>query len=230
MKTLVIISHPDITESSSQQYLLSSVPENQAVTVHHLEKVYADGKIDAAREQALLLEHDRILFQFPFYWYSSPAMLKLWQDEVLEEGFAYGKRGTALHEKEFGLVLNIGIKKSDYQAGGREGFSISELTKPYQALALKTGMSYLKPLEIYQFAYMTEEQRMELLIEYQQLLTRERSSSLEAREKWLLHELENTPRETLGAGDGFVLEQAIEFIEENRDAINELNMLLDQMD
>jgi len=230
MKTLVIISHPEMMESGSQQYLLSSIPEGKDITIHHLESVYPDFNIDVEREQALLKEHERIIFQFPFYWYSAPALLKKWQDEVLMDGFAYGKRGKVLAGKEFGLVMSIGVKEEEYQPGGREGFSIDELTKPFQALALKTGMVFLKTLPIFQFSYLTEEQKMNLLIRYQQYLTREKEDSLKAREKWFIQELKSTDTSKLNDGDQFVLNQAIEFIEENRDTIDELKIVLDQME
>lgn len=230
MKTLVIISHPEITESGSQQFLLSSVPETHTVEVHHLERTYPDGKIDVLKEQQLLKQYDRIIFQFPFYWYSSPPMLKHWQDEVLTYGFAYGQNGHALEGKEFGIVVTVGVKASEYQAGGREAFSMNELTKPYQAVAYKTGMRYLKPLFIYQFAYMTEEQKMALLIEYQQKLTNTADDSLASREQWLLNELEHTNSETLAEGDEFLLQHAMEIIDENRDTIDGLKVVLDEMD
>ncbi len=229
MKTLVIISHPEISESGSQQFLLSSIPESESVKVHHLEGAYPDNQIDVAAEQKLLKQFDRILFQFPFYWYSSPPMLKQWQDEVLTYGFAYGKNGHALNGKEFGLVLSVGIKESEYQAGGKEVFSINELTKPFQAVAVKTGMTYLKPFVIYQFPYMTEEQKMTLLIDYQQAVTREADDSLATREKWIIQELENTSEETLAPGDELLMQHAVDLIEENRDTIDGLKMVLDEM-
>lgn len=229
MKTLVIISHPEISESGSQQFLLSSIPESESVKVHHLEGAYPDSQIDVAAEQQLLKQFDRILFQFPFYWYSSPPMLKQWQDEVLTYGFAYGKNGHALSGKEFGLVLSVGIKESEYQAGGKEVFSINELTKPFQAVAVKTGMTYLKPFVIYQFPYMTEEQKMTLLIDYQQAVTREADDSLATREKWIVQELEKTPEETLALGDELLIQHAVDLIEENRDTIDGLKMVLDEM-
>lgn len=229
MKTLVIISHPEISESGSQQFLLSSIPESESVKVHHLEGAYPDSQIDVAAEQQLLKQFDRILFQFPFYWYSSPPMLKQWQDEVLTYGFAYGKNGHALSGKEFGLVLSVGIKESEYQAGGKEVFSINELTKPFQAVAVKTGMTYLKPFVIYQFPYMTEEQKMTLLIDYQQAVTREADDSLATREKWIIQELEKTPEETLAPGDELLIQHAVDLIEENRDTIDGLKMVLDEM-
>ncbi|WP_225744749.1 NAD(P)H-dependent oxidoreductase [Marinilactibacillus sp. Marseille-P9653] len=230
MKTLVIISHPELDESSSQQFLVQSFPESENVTLHHLEKTYPDGKIDKQREQTLLKAHDKILFQFPFYWYSSPPLLKYWQDEVLEEHFAFGHRGHQLKGKEFGLVLVIGVGEKEYQTGGQEGFSISELTKPYQALARKTGMNYLKPLEIFQFSYMTEDEKMKLLIRYQQWLTIDRPDSLRSREEWIIQELETIDHQTLDSDDSsFVIEKAIELLEDNRIELDELAMHIDQM-
>lgn len=230
MKTLVIISHPDIKESSSQQYLLSSVPDESDITIHHLEQLYPDFKINAAKEQALIAAHDRIIFQFPFYWYSSPALLKQWQDDVLTENFAYGKSGQVMQGKEFGLVLSVGIPEREYQAGGKEGFSINELTKPFQAMAYKTGMTYLVPLAIYQFAYMTEEQKMNLLIDYQLYLSHENETSLASRENWFLKQLEKTDLTTLGLADADKLQHIIEIIEENRETIDDLKLSLEEME
>lgn len=64
--------------------------------------------IDVERKQNLLLEHDRIVFQFPFFWYSTPAILKEWQDKVLEYGWAYGADGKKLHGKECLVVTSTG--------------------------------------------------------------------------------------------------------------------------
>ena len=43
--------------------------------------------------QVALVAADTIVFQFPFYWYSVPPLLKEWIDLVLEHGFAYGLEG-----------------------------------------------------------------------------------------------------------------------------------------
>lgn len=230
MRTLIIISHPDVDESSSQQFLLQSISHlsSDQVTVHLLEKTYPDGVIDFEKEQALLRLHDRILFQFPFYWYSSPPMLKKWQDEVLTDHFAFGYRGNKLEGKELGLVLSIGLAEKDYQAGGQEGFSISELTRPYQAVAKKTGMTYLKPLAVFQFPYKNEAEKMRLLIDYQQYVTLSKPDSLKYREEWLVKALAETSEETLpGENAAFVIDQVIERVEDNRMDLDELRMHID---
>ena len=57
---------------------------------------YPRHDIDIDREQTRLLDHDVILFQFPMFWYSTPSLIKEWEDLVLEHGFAYGHDGTRL--------------------------------------------------------------------------------------------------------------------------------------
>jgi len=47
-----------------------------------------------------LLEHDRIVLQFPMYWYSMPPLLKKWLDDVLTYNFAYGSKGDKLKGKD----------------------------------------------------------------------------------------------------------------------------------
>ncbi|MUV36401.1 putative NAD(P)H oxidoreductase YrkL [Lentibacillus sp. JNUCC-1] len=228
MKTLVIISHPDILESGSQQFLLNAVP-SEGVTIHHLESTYPSGKIDVQKEQELLDAHDRIIFQFPFYWYSSPAPLKQWQDDVLTNGYAHGKADGRLAGKEFGLVFMLGVHEREYQAGGRELFSISELTRPFQAMAHKTGMTYLRPLTVYQFAYMTDEEKMDLYIRYQQKLTNENSESLASRERWVSEQLRQLNTNDLEPGAEDILNHAADLMETNRTTIDELQVVLDQM-
>ncbi|WP_217585824.1 NAD(P)H-dependent oxidoreductase [Lentibacillus saliphilus] len=228
MKTLVIISHPDILESGSQQFLLNAVPK-EGVTVHHLETAYPDGKINVEKEHQLLETHDRIIFQFPFYWYSSPAFLKQWQDEVLVEGFAHGKAGGRLVGKEFGLIFMLGVHEREYQAGGRELFTISELTRPFQAVAHKTGMIYLRPLTVYQFAYMNDEEKMDLYIQYQQKLTNKNDSSLAAREDWMVEQINKLDTKDLEPEAADILKHAAELMTTNRTTIDELQVVMDQM-
>ena len=101
-RLLILFAHPALHKSRVNQLLLSSVESLPGVTINDLYEAYPNFHVNVAREQALLLEHDVIVFQHPFYWYSSPAILKQWQDLVLEYGFAFGKNGTRLHGK---LVL-----------------------------------------------------------------------------------------------------------------------------
>lgn len=144
MKTLVIAAHPNMEGSTINSTWVKRLRKEEGeITVHELYAAYPDGKIDVEREQQLLLQHDRIVFQFPFYWYSSPSLLKEWQDVVLTYGWAYGSQGTNLQGKEFMLAISTAGPEAAYQAGGYNQYSMSELTKPFQAMANLTGMRFL---------------------------------------------------------------------------------------
>ncbi|MGZ4107412.1 MAG: NAD(P)H-dependent oxidoreductase [Tumebacillaceae bacterium] len=143
MKVLVIVAHPNLAESRVNKRWVEELEKHPEITVHNLYKEYPNEVIDVAREQALCLEHDRIVFQFPFYWYSSPSLLKKWQDAVLTYGWAYGSTGTALHGKEFMLATSTGGPEVAYQAGGYNRYSMSELLKPFEATSNLIGTKLL---------------------------------------------------------------------------------------
>ncbi|MED1203033.1 NAD(P)H-dependent oxidoreductase [Heyndrickxia acidicola] len=161
MKTLVIAAHPNLGESKVNKAWMQRLQEEEDVTVHDLYAHYPNFKIDVEKEQQLLLEHDRIIFQFPFYWYSSPALLKEWQDAVLTYGFAYGSEGNKLHGKELMLAISTGGPAEVYQAGGYNHYSISELTRPFQATANLCGMHFLPSFLLQGMMTLTEEKLQE---------------------------------------------------------------------
>jgi glutathione-regulated potassium-efflux system ancillary protein KefG len=101
------------------------------------------------REQSRLLAHDAICFMHPLYWYSTPAILKEWQDLVLEHGFAYGNDNTALRGKLFFSALSAGGPEPAYRAQGYNHFTIRELLCPLEQTALLCGMVYLPPFALF---------------------------------------------------------------------------------
>lgn len=158
MKILVIAAHPNLEQSKVNRTWLNRLQQEENVTVHNLYNHYPTFEINVEKEHKLLLEHDRIVLQFPFYWYSSPALLKQWQDLVLTYGWAYGTEGTKLRGKEFMLAISTGGPESAYQAGGHNLFSMSELTKPFQATSNLTGMRFLPTFTKQGVRFLTDEQ------------------------------------------------------------------------
>jgi len=148
MKTLVIVAHPNLSASRINRRLLQELRHYLNISVHELYSVYPDWAFDVACEQELLLSHERIVFQFPLYWYSTPPLFKKWQDDVLTHGWAYGSKGTKLHGKELLIATSIGGSLDVYQAGGSNHFSMSEILRPLQATANICGMTYLPAIVI----------------------------------------------------------------------------------
>ncbi|GGL60564.1 NAD(P)H-dependent oxidoreductase [Sporolactobacillus putidus] len=169
MKILDIVAHPHLAQSNVNRIWMKRLNQEENITVHDLYSTYPNGIIDVNKEQQLLSEHDRIIFQFPMYWYSSPSLLKEWQDVVLTYGWAYGSNGTKLRGKDFILAISIGGSEANYQAGGSNQFSVSELVKPFQATANLTGMRFLpvfKKLGVRLFSSEEIQQSAEELVKY----------------------------------------------------------------
>ena len=143
MKALVILAHPKIAESRINRRLIEEVRKHPEITIHELYLSYPDWNINVPREQDLLEKHDRIVFQFPLYWYSTPPLLKKWQDDVLTYGWAYGSQGKKLQGKELLIATSIGGRQEVYQAGGKNHFTMSEILRPLHATANMCKMIYL---------------------------------------------------------------------------------------
>lgn len=86
----------------------------EGVIVHDLYEAYPRFDIDVQYEQRLLEGRDVVIFQHPIYWYSTPSILKEWQDLVLEHGWAYGSEGKALHGKLWLHVVTTGGAEEAY--------------------------------------------------------------------------------------------------------------------
>jgi putative NADPH-quinone reductase len=158
MKTLVIAAHPDMNNSRINKRFIEEIKKQSDVTVHELYEAYPDEKIDVQREQQLLLGHDRIVLQFPFYWYSTPSLLKKWQDEVLSYGWAYGPGGDKLNGKELLVATSTGGPEHAYVAGGYNKYTMSELLRPLQATSNLIGTKYLIPYVFHKAMMVTDEE------------------------------------------------------------------------
>jgi putative NADPH-quinone reductase len=159
-KVLVLFAHPAQTRSEVNVPLFLDAENNQHVTAVDLYAEYPDFNIDIEREQQRLIDHDIIVFLYPLYWYSTPSILKEWQDLVLEYGFAYGHEGTALKGKLFLCAISAGGKEEAYQTDGYNHFTIRQLLQPLEQMASITHMTYIAPFAIFGSRTAQEEHRI----------------------------------------------------------------------
>jgi glutathione-regulated potassium-efflux system ancillary protein KefG len=155
MRILVLFAHPVLERSRVNRRLLDEIRGLEGVTIQDLYEEYPTFSIDVAREQELLDAHDVIVFQHPFYWYSCPAILKEWQDLVLEHGWAYGAGGTKLRDKITFNAISTGGPVQAYQKGGYNRFTIRELLAPWDQTAFLCGMRFLPPFVVHAALKMT---------------------------------------------------------------------------
>jgi len=148
-RVLVLFAHPVLERSRVNRRLVDAIRDIAGVTIRDLYELYPTMALDVPAEQAALVEHDVIVFQHPFYWYSCPAILKEWQDLVLEHGWAYGAGGTHLRGKITLNAITTGGPESAYMKGGYNRFTIRELLSPWDQTAHLCGMRFLAPFAVH---------------------------------------------------------------------------------
>ncbi len=145
MKILNLVFHPDLKQSRVNSIWKKQLEDSGKITTSRdLYQEYPDFNIDVQKEQELLLSHDRIIFQFPLYWYATPPLLKKWLDDVLAFDFAYGTKGDKLKGKDMQLIVSVG-GRAQFYSGFDIFASIPDLLRPFQLTANLTQMNYLIP-------------------------------------------------------------------------------------
>ncbi|GAL18790.1 NAD(P)H oxidoreductase YRKL [Vibrio maritimus] len=124
-QVLVISGHPELDSSYTNKVILNQLSDNISdIEVRRLDTLYPDYKIDVEAEQQAMIKADVIVLQFPFYWYSMPALLKKWMDDVFSFNFAYGPEGDKLKGKDFILSFTVGGPEESYDPLGYNHFTI----------------------------------------------------------------------------------------------------------
>ncbi|TWR31490.1 NAD(P)H-dependent oxidoreductase [Mucilaginibacter pallidiroseus] len=141
MKTLIIVTHPNLETSVINKRWVEELQKYpDQYYIHNLHGTYPDGKIDVQREQALIEQYEKIVFQFPFYWFSCPGLLKTWFDDILTHGWAYGSQsGYKMGGKIITLAITAGVDEEEYTVDGRYRYTVNELIRPF-----KLSFEYIK--------------------------------------------------------------------------------------
>ncbi len=169
-KVLILFAHPRLEKSRANSALLRHVPHLPNITFHDLYERYPDFNIDLEHEKHLLLEHDLIVWQHPFYWYSAPPLLKQWIDVVLEFGWAYGPGGNVLAGKLIFNLITSGGGREVYHREGRNRYTVGEFLVPFKQTATLCQMRYLPPFAVQGTHQLTDAQLEEYAVQYKHLL------------------------------------------------------------
>ncbi len=145
---LIILAHPRPRQSTVVMRMAAQAAKIEGVTVHDIYAEYPDFLIDVPAEQELLRQHEVVIFLHPFNWYSAPALLREWQDVVLEYGFAYGRHGQELRDKVFFNAVSAGRSIAEYSGEHETHFTLRQLAAPFEQMAQLCGMIYLPPFAL----------------------------------------------------------------------------------
>ncbi len=170
-RLLLLFAHPALEKSRVHARLIKKAQSIKGVTFHDLYETYPDFDIDIKKEQQLLLQHDIIIWQHPFYWYSSPAIIKQWLDLVLEHNWAYGSQGKMLTGKKAMNIISCGGSKDAYQQTGRNRFTVHHFLSVFDQTTVLCNMQYLPPFIVYGTNKLKEADMNIYISQYEQLLS-----------------------------------------------------------
>lgn len=168
---IVYYAHPGHKFSHANAAMARAASQVAGITFVDLYRDYPRFDVDADVEQQRLLEHDVVLFQFPFFWYSTPSILKEWQDLVLEHGFAYGSGGDKLEGKRLQLAITAAGPAEAYSPGGYQHYPIRDFLRPLEQTARLCGMEFSAPYVLFASLKATNDGRIDPHVEgYRRLL------------------------------------------------------------
>jgi glutathione-regulated potassium-efflux system ancillary protein KefG len=199
-RILILFAHPRFERSANNSFLLKSIPSIPEITFHDLYERYPDFNINVQFEKDLLSEHQIIIWQHPFYWYSSPPLIKQWIDLVLTFGWAYGPGGTALRDKIIFNSITSGGQRSAYGREGYNRFTVREFLAPFEQTAALCKMIYLPPFAIHGTHIISNADLTSMSGLYEKLLQRMLNGEFEIQEivkfpylnDWILSETTKT--------------------------------------
>ncbi|MEY2890129.1 MAG: dehydrogenase [Pseudomonadota bacterium] len=149
-RVLVLAAHPDLRHSHITRALMGAAAGAGAeVAVRDLYALYPDYLIDVAAEREALIAAELVVWLHPIHWYSMPPLMKLWQDEVLVFGWAYGPGGHALRGKDLWLVASTGGTEDAYRPDGHNRYFFDAFLPPYEQTAALCGLRFLPPLVLH---------------------------------------------------------------------------------
>lgn len=159
-KLLVYYAHPGHKHSHVNKGMFAAAGTVAGITLVDLYAEYPRFDIDIEAEQARLLGHNVILFQFPMFWYATPSLVKEWIDLVLEHGFAYGSGGDRLAGKTFMLAITAAGPADAYAAEGYQRLPLRSFLAPLEHTARLCQMRFPPPYVLFSALTAPDEGRL----------------------------------------------------------------------
>ena len=145
----LIAAHPHWRESRVNRRMFAAASGLPGVTTLDLYGRYPDYHIDVQAEQARVEAARLVVLLHPIQWYATPPLQKLWFDEVLTWGWAYGTDGNALRGKDLWLAVTTGGPQDSYQPGSYNRYVFDAFLPPYEQTAALCGMRFAPPLVLH---------------------------------------------------------------------------------
>lgn len=151
MRTTILLFHPNLAKSRANRAMAGAAATLDGVTVVDMTALYPGGHVNAGAEVARLLDAERLVLQFPVQWYSTPPLLKAWQDDVLSRMYYVNPKdeGDRLRGLPVMVAATAGNEPSAYTPAGINLFPLEDLLRPLQATAHRCYWQWTEPFLVY---------------------------------------------------------------------------------
>ena len=117
---------------------------------------------------------DLLIFNFPVFWFSVPAIMKGWIDRVFVSGRFYGGKrfydGGGMRGKKAMTTLTLGGQNHMFGEDAIHG-ELDVMLRPILRGSLAyCGFTVLPPYVAYHVPYVSDEERQTILLDYEQRL------------------------------------------------------------
>lgn len=158
-----VASRDDFAERKSPDYLVYALEQRYNYEKHTI-------AADIAAEVEKVIAADLIIFNFPLFWFSVPAILKGWIDRVLISGVCYGGMRFydqgGLKGKKAMLTFTLGGRQHMFGPDAIHGELEVMLRPILRGTLAYVGLEVLPPFVGYHVPYITPEARSEILSDY----------------------------------------------------------------
>ena len=162
-----VASAADFGARSNPDYLVYALEQREGAKSQTI-------AADIQAELDKLLWADLVIFNFPIYWFSAPAILKGWFDRVLVSGICYGGKRFydqgGLAGKKALVTVTLGGRDHMFGEGAIHG-PLEDMLRPILRGTLAyTGMTVLPPFVAWHVPYISNDARVDFLRQYQERL------------------------------------------------------------
>lgn len=163
-----VASGDDFEVRSNPDYLVYALEQRES---YKSEKISPDIQSEIDK----LKWCDVLIFNFPMYWFSVPAILKGWIDRVFVSGFCYGGKRFydqgGLKGKKGLLAFTLGGREYMFGEDKIHGEMQTMLRPLLRGSMAYVGLSVLPPFIGWHVPYISDEERQSLLKQYREYLT-----------------------------------------------------------
>jgi NAD(P)H dehydrogenase (quinone) len=163
-----VASREDFAERKNPDYLVYALEQRY----NYEQQTIAP---DIAAEVEKLKAADLVIFNFPMFWFSMPAILKGWIDRVLISGVCYGGMRFydqgGLKGKKAMITFTLGGREHMFADADAIHGDMQTLLRPIlRGTLYYVGMDVLPPFIGYHVPYISPEARAEILQQYRERL------------------------------------------------------------